>query len=77
MDDGRPASLIAWIECESCGRIDKAAHDFNYPADMASDTAAARSRRNAGQQRLELSSHKRGLALTLQPFCTAPSSGVR
>ena len=40
MDDaGRPASLIAWIECESWGRIDKAAHDFNYPADMASDMA--------------------------------------
>ena len=40
MDDaGRPAILIAWIECESCGRIDKAAHDFNYPADMASDMA--------------------------------------
>jgi len=36
-DAGRPAVLIAWIECESCGRIDKAAHDFNYPADMASD----------------------------------------
>lgn len=36
MDDvGRPVVLIAWIECESCGRIDKAAHEFNYPADMA------------------------------------------
>jgi hypothetical protein len=36
MDDaGRPAVLIAWIECESCGRIDKAAHDVNYPAHMA------------------------------------------
>ena len=34
-DAGRPTVLIAWIECESCGRIDKAAHDFNYPADMA------------------------------------------
>jgi hypothetical protein len=22
MGDGRPAVLIAWIECESCGRID-------------------------------------------------------
>jgi hypothetical protein len=38
MDDaGRPVVLIAWIECKFCGRIDKAAHDFNYPADMASD----------------------------------------
>jgi hypothetical protein len=36
MDDpGRPADLIAWIECPGCGRIDKTAHDFNYPADMA------------------------------------------
>jgi hypothetical protein len=34
-DIGRPPVLIAWIECESCGRIDKAAHDFNYPADIA------------------------------------------
>lgn len=34
-DAGRPAVLIAWIECAACGRIDKAAHDFNYPADMA------------------------------------------
>ena len=32
---GRPATLSAWIECESCGRIDKQTHDFNYPADMA------------------------------------------
>jgi hypothetical protein len=23
MEAGRPAVLIAWIECESCGRIDK------------------------------------------------------
>jgi hypothetical protein len=39
MDDiGRPAGLIAWIECEFCGRIDKAAHDFNYPVDIAEDT---------------------------------------
>jgi hypothetical protein len=39
MDDtGRPAVLIAWIECGSCGRIDKAAHDFHYPADIAEDT---------------------------------------
>ena len=35
MDNGRPTTLIAWIECESCGRIDKAAHDFNYPGDIA------------------------------------------
>lgn len=37
MDDGRPATLIAWIECNSCGRFGKATHDFHYPADMASD----------------------------------------
>lgn len=38
MDDaGRPVVLIAWIECASCGRIDKAAHDFNYPADIAGE----------------------------------------
>jgi hypothetical protein len=42
MDDGRPAVLIVWIECAVCGRIDKAAHDFNYPADMAEDCSAAR-----------------------------------
>ena len=24
MDDGRPAVLRAWFECESCGRIPKA-----------------------------------------------------
>jgi len=36
-DSGRPASLIAWVECDECGRIDKPAHDFNYPPDMASD----------------------------------------
>lgn len=35
MDDGRPVVLIAWIECESCGRIDKPAHEFDYPADVA------------------------------------------
>jgi hypothetical protein len=27
--------LVAWIECESCGRIEKPAHEFNYPADIA------------------------------------------
>jgi hypothetical protein len=38
MDDvDRPAVLIAWIECSACGRIDKAAHDFNYPADMTAE----------------------------------------
>jgi len=35
MDPGRPATLIAWIECDSCGRIEKPAHEFNYPADIA------------------------------------------
>jgi hypothetical protein len=33
MDAGRRTVLIAWIECDECGRIDKAAHDFSYPAD--------------------------------------------
>ena len=38
MDDaGRPAILISWIECESCGHIEKAAQEFNYPADTAAD----------------------------------------
>ena len=38
MDDAfRPATLIAWIECESCGRIDKPDCEFNYPADTAAD----------------------------------------
>ena len=38
MDDaGRPVVLIAWMECDSCGRIDKPAHDFNYLADTAAD----------------------------------------
>ena len=36
-DADRPAVVIAWIECESCGRIEKPDYDFNYPADMASD----------------------------------------
>jgi hypothetical protein len=35
MEAGRPAALIARIECESCGRIDKPAREFNYPEDMA------------------------------------------
>ena len=38
MGDGRPATIRAWIQCESCRRIEKAAQDFNYPADMAEDT---------------------------------------
>jgi hypothetical protein len=40
MDDaGRPTVLIAWIDCSVCGRIEKPAHDFNYPADMAEEMA--------------------------------------
>lgn len=35
MDNGRPATLAAWVECSACGRIDKSSHDFNYPADLA------------------------------------------
>lgn len=35
MEDGCPAMLIAWVECSVYGRIDQAAHEFNYPADMA------------------------------------------
>jgi len=34
--------LTAWIECESCGRIDKPAHDFAYPVDMTENHAAIR-----------------------------------
>jgi hypothetical protein len=37
MEAGRPSTIVAWIECESCGRIEKAAHDFHYPADVATD----------------------------------------
>jgi hypothetical protein len=38
MDEaGRPATLVAWIECASCGRIEKAAHEFNYPAGMTDE----------------------------------------
>lgn len=37
MDAGRPATLLAWIECELCGRIDKPAHEFNHPEDLAED----------------------------------------
>jgi hypothetical protein len=38
MDDAdRPAVVIAWVECKSCGRIEKAAQDFNLPDDVASD----------------------------------------
>lgn len=40
MDDaGRPVVLIAWIDCSACGRIEKPAHEFNYPADMAEEMA--------------------------------------
>lgn len=38
MDDGRPAVLIASIECKVYGRIEKPAYEFNYPADLAADT---------------------------------------
>jgi hypothetical protein len=34
MDAGRPAALVAWIECEVCGRIDQPDYEFN-PDDMA------------------------------------------
>jgi len=37
MNSGRPATLFIWLECESRGRIEKSAHEFNYPADMAED----------------------------------------
>ena len=37
MNSGRPATLFIWLECETCGRIEKSAHEFNYPADMAED----------------------------------------
>lgn len=36
-DADRPAVVIAWVECETCGRIDKAAHEFNYPAELAEE----------------------------------------
>jgi hypothetical protein len=32
MGHGLPATILAWIECASCGRIDKAAQDFNFLA---------------------------------------------
>lgn len=34
---GRPAVLLVWIECDECGRIDKAPNDFNYPADLTEE----------------------------------------
>ena len=38
MDDAdRPAVVIAWVECASCGRIEKVAQDFNLPDDVATD----------------------------------------
>jgi hypothetical protein len=36
-DADRPAVVIAWIECKFCGRIEKAAQDFNLPDDVATD----------------------------------------
>ena len=35
MDAGRPATILAWIECESCGHIDKEVREVNYPANLA------------------------------------------
>jgi len=29
---GRPATLLVWFECATCGRIDKPVHEFPYPA---------------------------------------------
>lgn len=31
-------SVIVWIECEACGRIDTPAHEFKDPEDMADET---------------------------------------
>ena len=33
-----PAVLIASIEREACGRTEKPAYEFNYPADLTVDT---------------------------------------
>jgi hypothetical protein len=38
MHTGRPAVLVAWFECATCGRIEKPAHEFEYPADLAEGT---------------------------------------
>ena len=38
MDEGRSATMLVWFECAACGRIDKPAHEFNYPADLAEGT---------------------------------------
>jgi hypothetical protein len=35
MEEGRPATMLVWFECATCGRIDKPAHDFDYPKDLA------------------------------------------
>lgn len=37
MDEGRPEMLLVWLECSSRGQIDKGAHEFNFPADVAED----------------------------------------
>jgi hypothetical protein len=37
MEKGRAATLLVWLECATCGRIDKAARGFTYPADLAED----------------------------------------
>ncbi len=37
MDAGRPAVLVAWVECEVCGRIDEPAYEFSFPDDLAED----------------------------------------
>jgi hypothetical protein len=35
VDEGRPATLSLRIECATCGRIDKLANEFTFPADLA------------------------------------------
>jgi hypothetical protein len=39
MEESRHATLLVWLECESGGRIDMPAHEFNYPEDMAEDAS--------------------------------------
>jgi hypothetical protein len=34
MEEGHPATFLVWLECGSCGRIEKRAHEFTYPADL-------------------------------------------
>jgi hypothetical protein len=36
-DADRPAIVIAWVDCKSCGRIEKATQDFNLPDDVATN----------------------------------------